>query len=479
MPVVRPPYYASTRVPPTRRNAIPPTPVRSRKRTPRGGCGSIIGGLILVGIMAIIVTGVLADRFFQSTERMTRDDPRHAAAQAGTTAVPVSLPNTLRDPFTVLLVGVDKRGEEEDGVRSDTLIAVRVNPVDHWASMLSIPRDSVARIPGVGQEKINYAYTYGYENAELLYGRGTNPNIAGGAFAAEVVEGFLGIDVDYIAQVDFYGFERIVDTLGGIMVDVEQPLLDAEYPTENFGFERIYIPAGLQVFDGQTALRYARSRHSGTDFDRSRRQQQVLRALLREGQRRGILEQFELLPRVLEDIEESIATTLPINDLSVLHGMAQLAQHINPENIVQLSINPYEIGVINEIGSDIYWDKDDIAVLVGKWYLGPTKEPEIARVQVQNGAGVQGLATRVTNLLSVQGFTMAIAGDAPSIYEHTIIIDYTDCPETRERLSETLDLDSQHVYQDEAPDNMQIMLPPNTDIVVVLGEDYERIVEEL
>lgn len=175
-----------------------------------------------------------------------------------------------------MLLGVDTRADPDEGARSDTLIVASINPAQGWVSMLSIPRDTMTQVPGRGESKINTAYSYGHANAVALYGEGTAPEAGGGALAAETVEGFLGIEIDYIAQIDFRGFERVINTLGGITVDVEQPLLDATYPTEDYGVERIYIPAGLQVMDGATALRYARSRHASSDFDRSRRQQQVL-----------------------------------------------------------------------------------------------------------------------------------------------------------------------------------------------------------
>jgi LCP family protein required for cell wall assembly len=338
--------------------------------------------------------------------------------------------------------------------------------------MLSIPRDSVVQIPHLGQAKINVAYSYGHANAAELYGRGTDPAAAGGALAAETVEDFLNLKIDYIAQVDFQGFERIVDTLGGITVDVEQTLLDPEYPTENYGYERLFVPAGLQVLDGRTALRYARSRHSSNDFDRIHRQQQVLQAILTEVRRRGILDQAALLPELARDLEQSVTTTLPISDLSALQGLAMLAQALTPDQIVQLSINPNDVQVAAEVDSDIYWDKEDVAFLVARLLAGPAAGAELVRIQVQNGAGVQGLATRVSENLSTQGFLMTQAGDAPTFYEHTYIFDYTGQPDTRRRLADLLGIDPNYVQATPSPDAPPA--PYRTDIVIVLGQDYNE-----
>ncbi|MCG8352965.1 MAG: LCP family protein, partial [Chloroflexales bacterium] len=199
----------------------------------------------MIFVLASVVVMNLAHRATQTLEAIEQVDPRRpqASIPSAPDASPVPLPDTLREPFNVLLIGVDRRADPDNGIRSDTLIVVHVNPSERWAGMLSIPRDSVVQIPHLGQMKINVAYSYGYTNAAELYGRGVDPAAAGGALAAETVEDFLNLKINYIAQVDFQGFERIVDTLGGITVDVAQPLLDPEYPTENYGYERLYVPA--------------------------------------------------------------------------------------------------------------------------------------------------------------------------------------------------------------------------------------------
>jgi LCP family protein required for cell wall assembly len=306
---------------------------------------------------------------------LQESDPRAAAVTSSddsAATLPTALPAGIDQPFNVLLIGVDKRAEAEEGVRSDTLIVVHVDPLDSWAAMLSIPRDSMVEVPTLGVQKINTAFGYGYTNASALYGADTTAAAGGGALAAETVEGFLKIPIDYIVQIDFRGFERVVDTLGGITVDVRQPLLDPAYPTEDFGVERIYIPAGLQQMDGATALRYARSRHSTSDFDRSRRQQQVLRAMLQEVRERGILQQAALLPELARNFEASVATTLPLSDLDTLRGLADLALRLDSERITQFSINPNDVAIVAENGSDIYWEPNDVAAVVTRFLAGPT-----------------------------------------------------------------------------------------------------------
>jgi LCP family protein required for cell wall assembly len=446
----------------------------------------VVGSVLIVAVM-------LALRTNQALSSIQQADPRRSpTAQA--IAIPRPLaggelmptlpppPDALRQPVNILLIGVDRRPNVEEGVRSDTLILVHLDPLDKWASMLSIPRDSVVSIPHLGYAKVNAAYSYGFTNAAAIYGEGTEPDAAGAALAAETVEQFLGVKVDFTAQVDFHGFEALVDSVGGVVVDVPAPLLDAEYPTEDYGVERIYIPAGLQVMNGHTALIYARSRHASTDFDRGRRQQAVLRALLEQVRARGLLENVGTLPEWAAVLEQHVRTTLPIGDLGMINGLATLARGLTSDRIVQLSINPNDVAIDSEDGSDLYWNRSDLAALVSRWRAGPPADPgaeaaapaagESGRVQVLNGAAVDGLAGRVSAFLSGQGFALSDPGQAPRVYEHTTIIDYTGQPGTRQRLAELLGLDERYVQA--APGADAPPPPERIDILLIVGQDYEE-----
>lgn len=378
-------------------------------------------------------------------------------------------PATLKEPFTVLLIGVDKRAEAiNEGVRSDTLILVRVNPLQNWATMLSIPRDSVVPLPDGSYGKVNRAFSYGYYNAESLYGRGTIADAGGGAAAAETLERFLRIKVDYIAQVDFQGFERVVDSIGGIMVDVAQTLVDPEYPTENHGVERIYIPAGLQIMDGRTALVYARSRHSSNDFDRSKRQQQVLKDVLHQVRSRGLAANVSLLPNWVSVLEQNVRTTLPIGDIRTMTDLAGIATRLESDRIAQFAINPSAVRVDSVNGSDINWNSADIQVLVNKWQSG-TEIPGIVNLQVLNGSQINGVAGKVTSYLTKQGYATVAASDGPPT-STTVLYDIGDHPDERQKLIDTLSLkENQVVINSARPQGASI----EANMILVIGSDYD------
>src|SRR3954464_4371870 len=152
--------------------------------------------------------------------------------------------------------------------------------------------------------------------------------------------------------------------------------------------------------NGHTALIYARSRHASTDFDRGRRQQSVLRALLEQVRARGLLENVATLPEGAAVLEQNVRTTLPIADLGMINGLATLARGLTSDRIVQLSINPADVALDAEDGSDIYWNRSDLAALVARWQAGPPAAAGVeaapaagasGRVQVLNGAAVDGL----------------------------------------------------------------------------------------
>ena len=388
-------------------------------------------------------------------------------------------PPLLQQPFNVLLIGVDSRaGRPDEGARSDTLIVVHVNPTEKWGSMLSIPRDTWVTIPyrtDVPGDKINGAYSWGYRNPDI-YGQGVKPEDAGAALAADTVEEFLGITIDHTAQVDFQGFQKLVDAINGVTVDVPHAILDAEYPTEDYGYMRLLIEPGLQRMDGLTALRYARTRHADSDFGRGERQQQVIQAALNELRARGLLGQVEALPELLDALRASVQTSMPIDDLTTLRGFAELAQEIGTDRVRRFTISPDTVALDPNYDNlyDLHWDPVEVRALAQEFQLGPgettVSAPETARVQVLNGKGIRGLAGQVTTDLQLAGFTVAEAATAPTAENpHTLILDYTGKPQTRAKLAEFFGVPPEYV-RDESENKENA--PFEVDIVVLLGDDY-------
>jgi LCP family protein required for cell wall assembly len=175
----------------------------------------------------------------------------------------------VQPPANTLILGIDRRPDESNVTRSDTILLLHADAGAGRMALLSIPRDLWVTIPGWGQERINAAHLYGELEAP-----GSGPE-----WVAETVNYNFGVPVHHVVRLDFDAFREVIDAAGGIEVDVPYPIIDDAYPTPNYGTMRIEIPAGRQHMDGETALQYARSRHSSSDFDRAARQQQILIAL--------------------------------------------------------------------------------------------------------------------------------------------------------------------------------------------------------
>lgn len=225
-----------------------------------------------------------------------------------------TIPGYSGTRVTVLLMGIDRRPGESNRTRTDSMMLLSLDPTTKQAAVLSLPRDLYVDIPGYGLDRVNSANVYG-----------------GGELAKQTVEYNLGVRVDRYVLIDFNAFVTVVDTVGGIDVNVPRTINDPEYPDHNYGFDPFYIEAGLQHLDGETALKYARTRHADNDFNRAQRQQEVLMAL------RAKVVSFDMLPTLLgqapsliNTLGDSIETDMPVNQML---SLAVTARDVPGENI--------------------------------------------------------------------------------------------------------------------------------------------------
>ncbi|MEZ4540443.1 MAG: LCP family protein [Chloroflexota bacterium] len=210
------------------------------------------------------------------------------------------------DRVNILLLGIDRRPGEGFVSRTDSMMIISIDPAADTATILSVPRDLYVEIPGYGQDRINTALVYGARDGDYL---------DGAALAMQTVYSNLGIPVDHFVLVDFNAFVRIIDLLEGIDVQVPYDINDPSYPDMDFGYDPLYIPAGLQHFDGQTALKYARTRHADSDFNRAYRQQQVLFAARSKALQLGLGKMLLNAPSLYREVEGGIRTDLSLDQI--------------------------------------------------------------------------------------------------------------------------------------------------------------------
>lgn len=224
--------------------------------------------------------------------------------------------------INIMLLGIDRRPGEGFVSRTDSIMVMSVDPQTLSASILSIPRDLYVQIPGYGQDRINTAFVYGaMENGDYL---------DGAALTMQTISYNLGVPVQHFILVDFGAFTRTIDLLGGIDVQVPYDINDPNYPDMNFGYDPLYIPAGMQHFDGALALKYARTRHGDSDFNRAYRQQQILLGARQKALGLGVTEMLRRLPAMYREVESGVRTDLSLEQLLRL---ATTASRIPSESV--------------------------------------------------------------------------------------------------------------------------------------------------
>jgi LCP family protein required for cell wall assembly len=242
------------------------------------------------------------------------------AAEEILTPIPTTTPaDTNR--VTVLVMGVDRRPGEPFISRTDSMMLLSVDPDTDTVSIMSIPRDLYVVIPGRGRDRINTAFVYG--------AAGNNP-AGGAALAMQTVEYNLGVHVNHYVAVDFRAVEEGIDEIGGIDIYVPKEIYDPTFPDMNYGYDPLYVAAGLQSMDGVTALRYARTRHTDNDFNRAQRQQDVLLAVRDKVLALGLLEMTRLAPTLYQQLGDSVRTDM---SLERLIGVATMASRVAEEDI--------------------------------------------------------------------------------------------------------------------------------------------------
>ncbi|MBI3965484.1 MAG: LCP family protein, partial [Chloroflexi bacterium] len=317
-----------------------------------------------------------------------------------------------KDRVNILLMGVDQRPDQRgQPSRTDTMMIATIDPVTKSAGLLSLPRDLLVAIPGFGENRINTAHFMG----DYFKAPGGGP-----ALAKQTVQLNLGVKIHYYARIDFGGFEKVVNTLDGILIDVPRPLRDDEYPaeTEDKGSIRLYIAPGLQRLEGRDALRYARSRHSDSDIGRMRRQQQVLLAMREQALSLNAIRQ---LPQLVPALRDAYATDL---DLPRILALANLAWGIKTENITSRAVD--DTLIVERYDGALVPKRREIGRLVREFFFDGRLRQEGARLEVLNGSQHSGFAATVAEELKFRGFTVAKIESADSNnYRQTVIIDYT------------------------------------------------------
>ncbi|HTL39717.1 MAG TPA: LCP family protein [Methylomirabilota bacterium] len=230
----------------------------------------------------------------------------------------------------ILLMGIGGEGHEGAHL-TDTMIVASIDLNTHEVVLLSIPRDFSFELPKYGFNRINAAYAYAYKD---------DPDTAGDA-AIAAVEKVTGLDIPYYAVIDFAGFIKAINDVGGVDITIDRTFTDAEYPNESDGYlSPVTFTKGTEHMDGTRALIFARSRHGnnneGSDFARSERQKKII-AAFKDKVLKLNLGDLKTITNLLGDFTDNFRTNLEPYELKRL---SDLGKGINSDNIYSFSLEP-------------------------------------------------------------------------------------------------------------------------------------------
>lgn len=396
------------------------------------------------------------------------DDAAHTPVAAGEPTQAVAEVPVYSDPgrVTILLLGIDQRGDEEGTFRTDTMIVLTLDPVRRTGAMLSIPRDLWVSIPGFQPGRINQANALG-DSFDVPGG--------GPALAAATIQQNLGLRIDHTIRINFDLFLLAVDAIAPVEVCINETIHDTAYPDGNLGYMTVHFDPGCQDLDAERLLQYARTRHTdGGDFDRARRQQQVITAIRdRVLSLGGITSLIGQIPVLWEAVRQDVQTTLSLEEMI---SLGTLALEIPREHIVQAVLdNNYVYLETTSSGEQVLRLRSDAMRTLVQDLFNPVQlsQDDLRRLaasenvvlSVVNGTTTQGLASEMRDWLIGHGFGVAEIGNAQtSDYTETIIKDYTNNPYSARLLAALMGLPVTRVRP--GSDNATIY-----DIQIVVGTD--------
>jgi LCP family protein required for cell wall assembly len=381
----------------------------------------------------------------------------------------------------ILLLGRGGDGHEGPDL-TDTIILASIDPVSKEASLLSIPRDLYVKTPNYGSTKINAVFAFAKE-ASLKKQRIIGPEQikeaeADGFKAIEsTVSDTMGVPIHYHLMVDFSGFQQAVDNVGGVDINAPNAVAEDMYNEATGKHFFLNVKPGLQHMDGQTALFYARSRHTSArgDFDRSERQRALISALKDRIISPSTFSNPQKISNLISTFGNHVQTNFSIQDLQRL---AQISKEISgdklhslglsdpPNNYVTTSnINGLSV-VIPTAGN---FNFKDIQFYVRNALKDSYLKSESANIMVLNGANKAGLASEKGQELKSYGYTITKVDNAPTRnYQKTIIVDLRNGAKkyTKNYLEKRFGVSSVSSLPDPA-----IIPDANTDFVIILGSD--------
>src|SRR3972149_11141260 len=351
-----------------------------------------------------------------------------------------------KEPVNFLLVGTDA-SEKGTRSRTDSIILAHLSPREKEGTLIFIPRDFRVKIPGMSYNKINAAYAYG-----------------GPSLTIETVEALTGFDINHYVQIDFQGFEKMVDVLGGVWINVDKPIIDK---SRQF---KMFIPAGYQKFNGETALNYVRYRHDQRgDFGRIERQQKFLGALGDQVFKlRSVLMWPNLINIFADNAQTDLSTTEMLKFVNLFRSLDQ-----NNLQMVSLPGSPKSVNGVSYVIPDEEKIGEILEAVRPSSPIEQFDQKETTsvprnsvKIEVLNGMGEIGLAEKVKRKLNSLGFIVVATANAESFDHKNTKILYDSSTDYPKALKVKKFFDGAELKYSKAS------LEKGVDVLVIVGKNY-------
>ncbi len=395
-----------------------------------------------------------------------------------------SLRGYSEERINILLLGTAGKGKPGQNL-TDTLMILSINPQNSRVTFISLPRDLYVSVPFLNfGTKINSVYQLGLNNS------GKDPRAAA-EIILKTVEDVTALKLHYYAILNFDGFEKIIDSLGGINIQNERDIYDASYPGPNYSYETFALPKGLHHLDGKTALKYARERHDDPegDFGRAKRQQQIMEVAKNKFFSAGTLLNVFSLNEIFNALGENIVTDIAPEEFA---GFLELAKNLDTRNATNVVVDAWNkdsllkvyhvptasgmaFALVPRIGN---WNEiQELSANIFKLEQLQKKQAAIqkeeARLTIINRSGNFSLSEKIRKLLNsgLNYEKVSVLTDKNAFFEETsVVIDLTNGQKPFSLEEIATKLPAAVSYQ--APTWLKDVLGDQaTDLVVVIGKD--------
>ena len=411
----------------------------------------IIWGARAFFLLTNVVSGSSKDGFFSNLSIVSKKD---------------GLKGQSDGRVNVLLIGIGGASHPKGGNLADSIILTNIKADGPKAiTMMNLPRDLLVDMPKPlsGQQKINAVHSYGEQEKEKTSG--------GPESLKKVVETISDQTVNYWIRIDFDGFKKLVDAVGGITIDVPKDISDYNYPADNLiDYDSFIIKAGTRHMDGKTALKYARSRYSTSDFDRSNRQQQIIQAIKDEFEAKGYIYRPDKILEVINIISKHLKTDMTMQEIRQIYD---LVKDIPDEKINSVVLDNSATGPFQTYSNGGYYlipkvsDWSEVKQIAKNIFSYGAILAEKPTVEIQDASGKSICSAEKTELSAI-GYTVVSCAKSQDKVSATKIYNFTT------EKNQTLDhLKTRYSVTGALIGDKSLLKSAQADFLIIVGTGYE------